>query len=74
MSATVVEGGIIVGIAIAFLQLFFNIFGLKKKPIKEQTKEPIKEEPVKKQLEQKISELETKLEKLDRQISHEDKE
>ncbi|MFI5416427.1 MAG: hypothetical protein ACHQW9_00040 [Nitrososphaerales archaeon] len=32
MSAQIIEGGIIIGIILGVLQLFFNIFRLKKKP------------------------------------------
>lgn len=63
MSAVIVEGGIIIGIVIGVLQLFFNIFRLKKK-------EKVVEKPKteKEMLEEKISELETKLGKLKENI------
>jgi len=32
MSAQIIEAGIIIGIVLGVLQLFFNIFRLKKKP------------------------------------------
>ena len=63
MSATIIEGGIITGIIIGVLQLFFNIFRLKKK-------QNIIEKPKtrKEELEEKISKLETKLDKMKEQL------
>ena len=68
MSAIIIEGGIIVGIVIGVLQLFFNIFRLKKK-------QNIIEKPKtqKEELEEKILELETKLDKMKQQIEKGDK-